>query len=417
MNYDGFICYATSDRKEAQRLVRGLIRYRIPSGLGPKNTTSDAFKSGRSRLSIFLPEKDPVPRAEEISQNLRESAFLVVLCSPASAKDPEVDRQVRAFKRLDRPLNILTLILDGEPNAADGKKGFDPDQECFPEALKYEVTAAGEIDRARRVEPVAADARPNKDGRQAARLKIIAGLLGVGFDDLYQREERRQSRRVRVVVAGSLVLTVLLGILTVRAFLSEQQSRTRLANTREVNSYIESLFANVDRPALQKMDSKLMSLILDASATKLDQTKPPPAPDLEAQMRQILGQAYLACGLWDKAVTNLQRSLKLGEPLNGAESAVALATRRDLGEALIGAGKSAEAKDLLSQTPAPGLPVVRYELARALALTGDTAGADKLLSQEFEARPQALAQAQQDPAFASIRSALPAPTPAVPTSH
>ena len=39
-------------------------------------------------------------------------------------------------------------------------------------------------------EPIAADAREDKDGKVNAKLKLIAGVLGVDFDALKQRENK-----------------------------------------------------------------------------------------------------------------------------------------------------------------------------------------------------------------------------------
>jgi tetratricopeptide (TPR) repeat protein len=417
MKYEAFISYSKTDIRDARDLCRALERYRIPKGLIGARSFKKAAGAAGSRLTIFFPQFDGTAASDSSILMLEESAFLVVLCSRQSARDPRVDLQIRAFKRLGRPQNILAVILDGEPNAADGKCDFPAEDECFPDALKYELGADGELDRNERVEPIAADIRPHKDGRRSALLKIVAGLLGVGFDDLFQREQRRRKRNLAIVMASSFVLMVVLGVLTVRALLSERESRRQLADTRDVNGYIESVFANVDRSALQRMNPKLMSLVLDASESKLNQTKPRPAPDLEAQMRQILGQAYLACGLWAKATIHLQRALDLWGPIAGPGSSSSLISRRDLGEALIGAGKFAEAKELLLQAPPSGMPVVRYELARALALTGDDRGARRLLAQEIASQPQALAQALRDPAFTTIRSTLPTPEPGGPANH
>ena len=43
---------------------------------------------------------------------------------------------------------------------------------------------------------IAADAREGRDGKPNALLKVIAGMIGVGFDDLKQREAARLHRRV-----------------------------------------------------------------------------------------------------------------------------------------------------------------------------------------------------------------------------
>ncbi|HYP00012.1 MAG TPA: hypothetical protein VER76_07465, partial [Pyrinomonadaceae bacterium] len=57
------------------------------------------------------------------------------------------------------------------------------------------------------------DARKGKDGRENSKLKLLAGVLGVGFDELKQRELRRV-RRQRLKLAASI-----LGSLLVASFL------------------------------------------------------------------------------------------------------------------------------------------------------------------------------------------------------
>ena len=47
-----------------------------------------------------------------------------------------------------------------------------------------------------RTEPIAADMRPQGDGATRARFKLLAGLLGVNFDELWHRERRRRIRKV-----------------------------------------------------------------------------------------------------------------------------------------------------------------------------------------------------------------------------
>jgi hypothetical protein len=103
---------------------------------------------------------------------------------------------------------ILTLIVDGEPNAADGKPGFGVEAECFPEALKYAPGADGNLDKNIRTEPIAADARPGMDGKADSKLKLVAGILGINYDDLKRREERRRHRQQRIVVTVSTALVL-----------------------------------------------------------------------------------------------------------------------------------------------------------------------------------------------------------------
>ena len=57
-----------------------------------------------------------------------------------------------------------------------------------------------------RAEPIAADVRKGKDGARNALLKILAGVLGVRFDELRQRAQERRRRQLMLAsaVAGSV---------------------------------------------------------------------------------------------------------------------------------------------------------------------------------------------------------------------
>ena len=47
-----------------------------------------------------------------------------------------------------------------------------------------------------RSEPIAADIRPQGDGVRRAKIKRLAGLLGVNLDELWHQERRRRVRRI-----------------------------------------------------------------------------------------------------------------------------------------------------------------------------------------------------------------------------
>ena len=74
-----------------------------------------------------------------------------------------------------------------------------------PKAIRYRIGADGELTQ-ERTEPIAADVRPDKDGRDNARLKILAGLLGVGFDELRQRDRARRRRRLILATAAAIAI-------------------------------------------------------------------------------------------------------------------------------------------------------------------------------------------------------------------
>src|SRR5205807_2410440 len=77
--------------------------------------------------------------------------------------------------------------------------------ECFCPALRFALDAEGQI-TPQRLEPLAADVRAGRDGWWNARLKLVAGLIGVDFDDLKQREKMRRRWRAVQIAAAVLVL-------------------------------------------------------------------------------------------------------------------------------------------------------------------------------------------------------------------
>jgi hypothetical protein len=102
---------------------------------------------------------------------------------------------------------VFCLIVDGEPNV-QADSGL---LECFPKAVLVCLNEKGEFSD-EPAEPIAADAREGKDGKRNALLKLIAGIIGVPYDELRQRERQRQIRH-RIRLAGSVTAAVLGAVL------------------------------------------------------------------------------------------------------------------------------------------------------------------------------------------------------------
>lgn len=175
--YRAFISYSHADHDHAVWLHKALERYRVPRRL--------AGADGRKRLGrVFRDEEELAAAAElgpKIEAALKGSDVLIVVCSPRSAKSKWVNQEIEAFKRLGREHRVFALIAEGTPHGAPDAAGAET--ECFPPALK--VTADGGV-----AEPLAVDVR--KFGREDAVLRLVAGMLDVGYDDLRQRHERQR---------------------------------------------------------------------------------------------------------------------------------------------------------------------------------------------------------------------------------
>ncbi|MDH4459029.1 MAG: TIR domain-containing protein [Nevskia sp.] len=209
--YPGFISYSHRDRKVAEWLHRAIERYRVPARLVG---SAGAHGPVPARLYPIFRDRDELaagPLADQLIEAIAQSRCFVLICSPQSAASRWVNDEVTAFLQQGQPSRLLCLIADGEPNAAD------PARECLPPVL-----------RERGIEPLAAGLHDDADGRDHARLKIIAGLLGVGFDELKRRDLVARNRRLIAVAALSLavsVLTAALALVALRARDEAERSR------------------------------------------------------------------------------------------------------------------------------------------------------------------------------------------------
>ena len=185
------IVYPPSPENEwmAERLKRELSSYRIPPAVQKR--------TGISRL-------------EEV-----KTPSLVVFCMPESIEDPEVGESIARFAEAGLSKRVIALILGGPP----GKR--------FPEALLHETLPDGTVvDR----EPLAANiAAPSRrlmlKRLETEKLRIIASILGVAFDDL---KNRRRRQRMRIAAAAGAVL-----LCAASAFLLYALSRVRVMSGQQ----------------------------------------------------------------------------------------------------------------------------------------------------------------------------------------
>ena len=189
--YKAFISYSWSDKGWAGWLHRALETYRTPRALVGAST---AYGPAPAGLHPIFKDREEEAAGHSIGAAIEAamtaSDFLIVVCSPRSAQSTWVNREIAWFKRNRDPRRILAVVVEGEPGASltPGAAGA----ECFPPALLYKVDENLEHTSELEDPPLAADARPDGDGRRGAKLKIAAALLGIGLVDLVRRDERRR---------------------------------------------------------------------------------------------------------------------------------------------------------------------------------------------------------------------------------
>jgi len=200
--YYAFLSYSHQDKDLADWLHRELERFRVPHSLAGKLTATGVVP--RRLTPIFRDQHDLSAAddlGEEIKAALAASQFLVVLCSPASAVSRWTNAEIESFKRTRPEGCVLAAVASGEPFASDmpGREA----EECFPPALRFKYDRRGHR-TTKRAEPLAADLRGTPEERRTGFLKLVAGMLGVGLDELVQRETTRRHRQMAWLAAASL---------------------------------------------------------------------------------------------------------------------------------------------------------------------------------------------------------------------
>ncbi|MEI9887140.1 MAG: toll/interleukin-1 receptor domain-containing protein [Rhizomicrobium sp.] len=195
--YWAFISYSHKDAVFGRRLHRRLEAYALPRRLVGRGIAQGIAPR---RLTPIFRDRDEFPAAKDLSAEvqaaLKVSRCLIVVCSPTAAQSPWVAREIELFHALhpDRP--ILAAIREGDP------------QDSFPEALRRAGPGGAHV------EPLAADFRRGHDGWELGLLKLVAGMLGLGLDELVQRDSQRKAQRVTAVTAAALALVLVMGVLT-----------------------------------------------------------------------------------------------------------------------------------------------------------------------------------------------------------
>ena len=221
-SYYAFLSYSHKDEEFADWLHSELEDFKVPNALSGKLTQNGVIP--KQLKPIFRDEHELAAAddlSEEIETALASSQFLIVLCSPNAANSRWTNAEIDVFKRTRPDGCVLAAIIDGEPFASElpGREA----EECFPPALRQRYDRRGRP-TGKRAEPLAADLREG-EGRRTGFLKLVAGMLGVGLDELVQRETLRRQRRLAYVAAAALAGMAVTSTLAVTAIQARDSAR------------------------------------------------------------------------------------------------------------------------------------------------------------------------------------------------
>lgn len=254
--YYAFISYKREDEKWAKWLQDKLEHYKFPTNL---NGRTDLPKHIRPTFRDVTDLK-PGLLAEEINNALRNSEWLIVVCSPRSAKSPWVCKEAQTFIDLGRADHIVPFVIEGNPFSTD------PNTECYPEAL-LNLTGGQEL----------LAANINEMGRDAAAIKVVARMFALRFDALWQRFEREQKlkRGIKLGVA----VTVLLISIVIAGWMYHINWELKRSQSRFIADKAEELLKDGDSYSAR-------ILLLEALPRDLRHPFRPFVPEAERALRK-----------------------------------------------------------------------------------------------------------------------------------
>ncbi|MDR1192908.1 MAG: toll/interleukin-1 receptor domain-containing protein [Peptococcaceae bacterium] len=268
--YAAFISYRHKalDTRLAKAIHRQLETYRVPSNI--------AKRAGKKRLGKVFRDQDELPLLADLGEGIRRaleaSEWLIVICSPDLPESKWCMAEVDYFIELGKRDRILTVLVDGEPEAS------------FPPRLRFEESRGEIVER----EPLAADVRGNSAATslrklRREKLRLLAPMLGVGYDDL-RRRQRRRSMQMAAAAGLSVVLVL-------SAFLAYALAQnTRLERQRNAALQSQSRFlSNISQEMNQAGDTmSALMLALEALPENLQKPDRPLVAEAEAALRQAM---------------------------------------------------------------------------------------------------------------------------------
>src|SRR5258706_6129228 len=179
--HDAFISYSRKDSLFAQALEKALENYRPPKDIPLE----------QRRLIIFRDVADftGVAYDDAVEHHLRNSASLIVVCSPDAASSAFVNDEIRRFVRYNptsRRDKVIPLLYRGHPNneVPPGREN----ERAFPEALcellgiPLGVNYAGFDPR---------KDQPNKGRFAGAWYSTLANIYGLSRAIIEERDRHR----------------------------------------------------------------------------------------------------------------------------------------------------------------------------------------------------------------------------------
>jgi hypothetical protein len=245
--FDAFLSYSRKDKDIAARLEDALESYRVPRGL----------RGVASNINVFRDEKDIIAADDyyqQIEQDLKDSAKLVVICSPDARKSKYVGDEIRRFINDRGATDIIPVLVRGKPNS----ETKDEDEMAFPEPLcENRMPLAANF-----LDCESYTGHLHKGPYRSAFFSVLAAIINIDRRRLEQIDEKIRARRRALVLSLASGIILALSVALVFAIKSRQEA----VRQREIAEE-QTRIATQERKNAEAAQQKLQLQYLEAIGT------------------------------------------------------------------------------------------------------------------------------------------------------
>ncbi len=227
-HYDAFISYRHSelDKYVAETLHHLLETYKLPKSIKEK------YGITRNGINRIFRDREELPLAsnleDPIIDALKNSDYLIVICSPRLKESMWCKREIETFIDLHGRDHVLSVLIEGEP------------KDSFPDELlySYELVKGKKVKKC--VEPLAADVRGNNKKEvkkliKAEMLRLLAPIFDLNYDDLKQRHKERKQKQLVALISSICIFLLIFSIYTTSMVLIINQQKNMLRTDQASN--------------------------------------------------------------------------------------------------------------------------------------------------------------------------------------
>ncbi|MDO5725993.1 MAG: TIR domain-containing protein [Tissierellia bacterium] len=270
--FDAFISYR---HLEPDQSIAKEVHKMIETFKAPKEFNIDGK---RRTFRVFRDREELAAKdlSESIESALRNSRYLIVICSKRTKLSEWCIKEIQTFRKMHGDKNIIPVLIEGEPF------------EAFPWPLR-ELKRSQDVDTEDLQDVLAADLRPKEiinnnflgydfleknDKKRLIKLtkeskellkfekyRIMATILGCTFGDLKQRDKERKNKLI--ISISSIVAAALL---VFGLFMANAYNKAEKARKIAVQSNASILLKN-SRDLLKDGD-KILAILIAKEATK-----------------------------------------------------------------------------------------------------------------------------------------------------